>query len=132
VLPYLHPAVGVVVLALLVGVGSLGLRARTLPRRRHELLVRHARLAPIAYALVGLTWLAGVLSTLLLRADLSIATSLHFRSGALIVLLMTGSAISARAMRHGNRTARGIHPWLGAGAILLAAAQVATGLRIMP
>lgn len=119
-------------MVLLVVVGSLGLRARTQPRRRRELLALHARLAPAAYVLVLLVWLAGAASTWALRGDLTFAESLHFRSGTAIALLLTGSALSARAMRRGGATARDLHPWLGAAALLLAAAQAVTGLRIMP
>lgn len=131
-LAYVHPATGVLVLVLLVFVGSLGLRARTRSRRRGELLALHVRLAPLAYALVVLAWLAGAVSTLTLRGDLSFADSLHFRSGSAIALFLTGSALSARAMRRGSAAARALHPWLGAAALLLAAAQVVTGLRILP
>jgi hypothetical protein len=35
-------------------------------------------------------------------------------------------------MQKGNATARDLHPWLGAAAVLLAAAHAVTGLRIMP
>ena len=129
---YVHPALGLLVLGLLVVVGSLGLRGMTPSRKRPELLARHARLAPIAYTLIVLAWLAGAVSTIALRSDLTFAESLHFRSGSAIVLLLTGSALTSRAMRRGGSGARDLHPWLGAAALLLAAAQVATGLGIMP
>jgi hypothetical protein len=67
-----------------------------------------------------------------LRGDMSIASTLHFRIGTSMVLLLTGNALTARLMTRGNRTARDLHPWLGAAAVLLAAAHAATGLRIMP
>ena len=129
---YVHPASGILVLCLLVAAGWLGLRARAGGRRRAELLARHARLAPIAYALVLVTWIAGAVSTLVLRDDMDFAASLHFRSGSAIALFLTGSALSARWMRRGSGNARDLHPWLGAAALLLAAAQAVTGLGIMP
>ena len=128
---YLHPVAGAAVLALLAYVASLGFRLRTARRGRAALAARHARLAPFAYAAVLASWVAGAASTLWLRDDLDFAASLHFRTGAGMAVLLTGSALTARAMR-GGAAARDIHPWLGAAAVLLAAVHVVTGLRIMP
>jgi hypothetical protein len=77
-------------------------------------------------------WLSGLASTLWLRDDLQPGASFHFRTGTVMALLLTGSWLTARAMEQGNRPARAIHPWLGAAAALLAAAQAVTGLRITP
>jgi len=129
---YVHPVVGALALALLVYVAVLGLRLRQSIPRRAEVAARHARLAPWVYGLTLAMWAAGVLSTWALRADLELASSRHFQSGTLLAILLSGSAITARAMQRGNRRARELHPWLGAAATLLAAAQFATGLRITP
>jgi hypothetical protein len=129
---YIHPIFGATVLALLVYVASLGLRLRTVRRGRAELAARHARLAPWAYAGVLLSWVAGLLSTWFLREDLDASSTFHFRVGLLIAVLLTGSALTARWLSRGNKAARELHPWLGAIAALLAAAQAVTGLRIMP
>ena len=131
-LQYVHPVLGVVSLAALVSAGILGLRSRTQLRQRRDLLARHAWLAPLAFTLVGVSWVSGALSSFYLRGDLDFAASLHFRTGTLIVVLMATSAVTSRAMRRGNPSARDLHPWLGAAALLLAAAQAVTGLRIMP
>jgi hypothetical protein len=132
VLAYVHPVIGGAVLLLLVYVGSLGLRMRSRSRQRAGLAARHARLAPLAYVLTLLSWLGGSLSTLGLRHDLDWASTVHFRVGTIIVVFLSGSALTARWMRRGNPTARELHPWFGAGALLLAAAHAVTGLRIMP
>jgi hypothetical protein len=129
---YLHPVVGAAVLALLAYVASLGFRLRTARRGRAALAARHARLAPFAYAAVLASWVGGAASTLWLRDDLDFASTLHFRTGAVMAALLTGSALTARAMGRGSAAARDIHPWLGAAAVLLAAVHVVTGLRIMP
>ena len=130
---YAHPIAGVAVLLLLGYVASLGFRMRGARRGRAALAARHARLAPIAYWTVLATWLLGVGSTLWLREDLETASTLHFRTGCALAVLLTGSALTARPMRRGPAaTAREIHPWLGAAAVLLAAIHVVTGLRIMP
>jgi hypothetical protein len=129
---YLHPITGAATLVLLVYVGSLGLALRTARRGRAELAARHARWARVAYAAVLASWLAGGLSVLLGRADLTLAASLHFRSGTALALLLTGSALTGRAMERGSSNARDWHPWLGAAAVLLAAAHAASGLRLTP
>jgi len=132
VTPYLHPIAGALVLALLGYVAALGFRMRTTRRGRAALAARHARLAPIAYWTVLASWAGGLGSTIWWRDDLGVTSTLHFRTGTAMAVLLTASALSARAMRRGNATAREIHPWLGATAVLLAAAHVVAGLRIMP
>ncbi|HSP97907.1 MAG TPA: DUF4079 family protein [Candidatus Dormibacteraeota bacterium] len=129
---YLHPISGAAVLALLVYVGSLGLKLRTTRRDRAAIAARHARWARVAYIAVLLSWVAGALSVLLGRDDLTFAASLHFRSGTALALLLTGSALTGRAMEHGAEGARDWHPWLGGAAVLLAAAHAASGLRLTP
>lgn len=129
---YLHPISGGLVLLLLVYVGSLGLALRGARRDRAAIARRHARWGRVTYVAVLLSWLAGVLSVLLGRADLSLAASLHFRTGTALALVLTGSALTGRAMERGSASARDWHPWLGAAAVLLAAAHAAAGLRLTP
>jgi len=129
---YLHPILGAAVLLLLGYVASLGFRMRTARRGRAALAARHARLAPIAYGAVLATWMVGAGSTLWLRPDLDFASTLHFRTGCVLAALLTGSALTARALRAGSAAAREIHPWLGAAAVLVSAAHVVSGLRVMP
>jgi len=129
---YLHPIAGAVTLLLLAYVSSLGLKVRTARRDRAPLGARHERWAKLAYWAVLISWLGGVASIALDRDDLRVAGSLHFRSGTLLVLLLSGSALTARAMRRGSADARAWHPWLGAAAVLLAAAHAAAGLRLTP
>lgn len=129
---YLHPITGALVLALLLYVGALGLKLRTARRNRAALAARHARVARGTYVAVLLSWAAGVVSVLFGRDELALATSLHFRSGTLLALLLTASALTARAMDRGHAGARDWHPWFGGAALLLAAAHAATGLRLTP
>ncbi|HVO23611.1 MAG TPA: DUF4079 family protein [Candidatus Margulisiibacteriota bacterium] len=127
-LAYVHPVVAALTAVLLGYVGSLGLRARSDRRHAGQWLARHARLAPLMYGLALISWAAGVLSTWLLRPDLELAASAHFRIGLALVLTLSGGALSSRWM--GRATIRALHPWLGAAAMLLAAAQVFFGLQI--
>ncbi len=129
-LAYVHPVAGAVIVALLGYVGSLGLRARNDRRHAREYLQRHARLGPIMYALMLLSWGGGLLSTWRLRRDLDLAASTHFRIGVAIVIALTAGWLTSRRMRRAE--IRALHPWLGAAAILLAAAQVFFGLQITP
>jgi len=130
VLAYLHPVTAALTVALLGYVGSLGLRARSNRRHTRRHLMRHSRLAPIAYGLVVVTWVGGFLSTWWLRRDLELAASPHFRIGVAIVLALSGGALTSRWME--RPAIRAIHPWFGAAAMLLAAAQVFFGLQITP
>lgn len=130
--PYLHPLTGALTLFALVYVGALGLRLRTGRRDRVALALRHARWAELVYGAVLVNWAAGAATVLFARSDLTAASSLHFRSGTAMALLLSGSAVTARLMHRGNPTAREIHPWLGAAAVLLAAAHAVTGLQLTP
>jgi uncharacterized protein DUF4079 len=121
-LTYLHPV------ALLGYVGSLGLRARSDRRRARLYRQRHAHLAPIIYGLVILNWLAGFVSTWLLRHDLDLGASAHLRIGGALVLALSGGALTSRWID--RSAARAVHPWFGAAAMLLAAAQVFFGLQM--
>jgi len=130
VFAYIHPIIGGLAIALLAYVGSLGLRARNDRHRAPQLLARHARLAPWVYGFILGSWLAGFVSTWWLRHDLELGASPHLRIGAALVVTLSGSALSARWIRRPQM--RAIHPWFGAAAMLLAAAQVFFGLQITP
>ena len=130
-LAYLHPVIGAAVLVLLGYVAILGLRLRRARRGRAVVAAQHAQLAPVVYTLVLVAWATGALSVYALRPDVESGSTFHFRVGSLIALLLTGSALTARWMRT-NAELRDLHPWLGATATLLAAAQVVAGLQLLP
>jgi len=130
ILAYVHPVAGGLTILLLFYVGSLGLRARNDRRRASQLLAQHARLAPWSYALIIASWVGGFLSTWWLRHDLELGASPHLRIGVGLVLALSGGALTSRRMQ--RRDIRAIHPWFGAAAMLLAAAQVFFGLQITP
>lgn len=129
-LPYVHPVSAGLAVALLGYVGSLGLRTRSDPRRAGEHLARHARLAPLMYWCMLVSWVGGFLSTWLLRHDLDLAASVHFRCGVASVATLSAGALTSRWMRRPDF--RAAHPWFGAAAMLLAAAQIFFGLQITP
>jgi hypothetical protein len=129
-LVYAHPVSAALVIVLLGYVGSLALRARSDRRQGRQLLARHARLARISYGMVLAVWAGGLVSTWVLRRDLAVTESGHFRVGGALVIMLSASALSSRWMTRSS--IRAVHPWLGAGAMLLAAAQVFFGLEILP
>ena len=129
-LAYVHPVAGGMTIFLLFYVGSLGLRARNDRRRAREHLARHARLAPWMFAFIAVSWVGGFVSTWQLRHDLELGTSTHLRIGLALLLALAGAGLTSRWMRRPQ--IRAIHPWFGAAAMLLAAAQVFFGLQITP
>jgi hypothetical protein len=129
-LAHLHPIAGAVLIALLLYTGSLGLRARSDRRRARALLTQHVALARILYPLMLVSWVFGLASTWLLRPDLQLWGTVHLRVGVGLVIALSGGWLTARWMHLPQ--VRLIHPWLGAAAMLLAAAQVFFGLQITP
>lgn len=125
----LHPTLALASVAFLAHVASLGLRSRE-RRADRALRERHARRAPIALALVAGNAAAGLLSTWLWRADLTLGRSTHFGVGLAAVALLALAALVARRVPHDPR-ARRIHPLLGAAALLLALLQVFLGLPLL-
>jgi cytochrome bd-type quinol oxidase subunit 2 len=129
---YVHPVLGGVVLVLLLYTASLGIRSRGRTRQRARLLAQHARIAPVAFALVAATWVAGAVSTALLRNDMTLAESTHFRLGSGLLVVLAAGLWTSRAALRGSENAREIHVWLGVAATLLGFAQAFMGLRITP
>jgi hypothetical protein len=129
-LPYVHPILAALTLALLAYTASLSLRARNDRRRRALWLQRHAKIAPWMFAAVAGTWLAGVAITWATRPPAELATSAHFRAGCGLVAVLAAGALSARWMN--VRWVRDVHPWFGVAALLLGAVQVVFGLQLLP
>ena len=94
---YIHPILGTGVVALLLCAASLGLRSRGRGRRRAAMLARHARIAPWCLVAAAATWLAGILSTALLRSDITLADSLHFVTGTALLAVLGASFWSSRS-----------------------------------
>ncbi len=126
---YIHPILAAAVLALFGYVASLGIRSRNDRRGAAGLLRSHARIAPWMYGLVLATWVAGLATTWWFRPERALAASGHFRAAVALAILLSASALSSRWMRH--PAVRSLHPWFGAIALLVAAAQVFLGLQIM-
>ena len=128
VLAFVHPMLALGTLAFIVWVASLGLRSRE--RGGGHLRPRHARWATVAYWLMVANVALGVVSTWMLRADLEVLRSMHFRLGLGIVALLSVAALTSK--RLANDTARLLHPILGLLAVVLAALQVFFGMPLLP
>lgn len=129
-LSYLHPIFAGLTLATLAYVAALGAQIRREPRRSMAARRRHARLAPWVYGAMLASFAGGWISVETLRPESAAPTDTHFRIGLALVVLLTGSTLTAQRLRH--PLARSAHPWLGVAAVLVAAAQVFFGLQIMP
>ena len=127
-LAFTHPACGLLVLAFLGYVASLGLRGRE--RGGAALKPRHARLAPWAYGATLANFLFGLLSTWLWRGDLELAGGMHFWIGTAICVVLGLAALLSRRLP-GDARARRVHPALGMLALLLSALQVFFGLALV-
>ncbi|MCX8071955.1 MAG: DUF4079 family protein [Candidatus Binatia bacterium] len=125
---YAHPLVGGLVLGLLFFVGSLGLRSRSWPKARAVYLRRHALLGPWVCVAVLSAHVSGLGAVWWARDDLVVASSGHFRTGSVLVLLLLLLFMSQPFMHRAE--VRQLHPWIGALALLVAGAHVFFGLQL--
>jgi uncharacterized protein DUF4079 len=128
VVPWLHPALGLAAVAVLVQAARRGLavRRRT-PRAGREL--PHPELARRAWWLVLGNWVLGLLTVWKYRPELDVATSTHFKAGTAVLVLLTLAGVASRWIDADPRVRR-LHPVIGAAALLLAGVQVFLGLQM--
>jgi hypothetical protein len=127
VVPWLHPALGLLAVALLVKAARRGLAVRSGPLPYRHLA--HPTLAFLAWLFVLVNWLLGLLTVRFYRPDLDLAASTHFQAGsALLALLTLAGGLSFWI--YADPRVRRIHPAIGAAALLLAGVQVFLGLQM--
>jgi hypothetical protein len=129
-LVYVHPLLATLGLALLAHTASFAVRARNHRRYRSLFLVRHSFIAPRMYWTIVFVWGSGLVSVWALRPADELATSGHFVVGTAFLAVLTMSAVSSRWMD--DARVRAVHPWIGALALLLSAAQAFFGLQLLP
>lgn len=127
-LVYAHPIFGAAVVGLVFSLGQFGLRARGPARRREDYLRWHVRLGPWVCAAALLAQASGVVAVLWGRTDLTVASSVHFRSGTVLVCLLLVLFFSRPFMHY--PLVRQLHPWVGAFALLVAGAHIFFGLQL--
>jgi len=134
-LAYAHPAWMVVALGLALVALRLGLtlrrarlRGTPAPRGTRRL---HLRVAKLAVAFVLLGFLAGPLSVWGLR-DWTPLSTFHGLVGGVAAVLFAGAAAQGRRLERGDREARTLHAWLGAGALLAGLVAAMAGFDLLP
>ena len=128
---FIHPVVGLAVVALAVHSASCAVRGRSPGPDAAALRARHRRLGPWVLGLVAINWVAGLVTVWFDPRNLDLATSMHFRVGTGLVVLYGTAALISRWIDDDPR-ARAVHPWIGAVALLLSGVQVFLGLQLMP
>ena len=130
VVPWFHPALGLVTVTLALRAARLGLRSREGGRQALGARAAHRALTPWVYGLVVTNWSLGLLTVVLVRPNLEAAASGHFAVGTVILMLFTVAALLSRWVPVDAR-ARTVHPWVGGTALLLMGVQIFLGLQIM-
>lgn len=126
VVPWFHPLVGLVTVALLFRVAQRGLALRQ--GRRQDRRLAHPTLAVLTWLLVLGNWVLGLATVWLVRDDLAVATSTHFQAGTALLVVLTSTGLVS--LRIADPRVRRVHPALGAVALLLAGVQVFLGLQM--
>jgi hypothetical protein len=130
IVPWLHPALGLAAVVLAARTASLGLTVRRGGHAAAGARQRHRALGPWTLRFMLANWALGVVTVWRFRDDLDVLASRHASIGAVIVLLLVGSAVTAKRL-DGDARLRRIHPWFGVGAILAAAVQTFLGLQLV-
>lgn len=127
---WLHPLAGLATVVLAWRLASLGLAMRRGGRRAAGARAAHTRFGPWLVAAVLVSWIGGWLTVWLVRDDLDVGASMHFRLGTAMLVAVVAAALVSQSM---TRTpwARDVHPWLGAIVVLLAGLQVFIGWQLM-
>ena len=126
VVPWLHPALGLLTVGVLVQAAR---RGQALRKRRPWRGTPHPRLGFVAWTLVAGNWILGLLTVRVYRPELDLATSAHFKAGtALLVVLSLAGLVSLRI--DADPRLRRLHPAIGAAALLLAGVQLFLGLQM--
>ena len=126
VVPWLHPALGLAAVALLVHAARRGLEIRRGVRSGRA---AHPKLAARAWWFVAANWVLGLLTVHFFRPDLDLAASTHFQAGTAMLLVLSIAGLSSLWIDADPRMRR-IHPAIGAVALLLAGVQVFLGLQM--
>ena len=127
VVPWLHPATGLLAVALVVKAARRGLAVRHGPLPYRHLA--HPTLAVCAWLFVLGNWVLGLLTVRFYRPELDLAASTHFQAGTALLGLLTLAGVLSLWIYADPRVRR-LHPVVGAAALLLAGIQVFLGLQM--
>lgn len=134
-LAFVHPAWMVTSLVMALATARLGLEIRS--RRSTgravggELRARHLRFGKRTLALVGIGFLGGPLSMVLLR-EREAFDSFHGILGLIVLGLFAWTGWSGRALAAGNRDARDLHRIAAGSSIAAALLSAVAGFILLP
>ena len=128
---WIHPALGITTALLIIWMGLVGINASKRRPAAAKARRLHARVAPWAGLLAGISAIAGTASVYFLRDDLKFAQSWHFRIGWTCALLSLAVYILSRNMRRWRWAPR-LHLYLGLLLLGCAFAVAFLGLDMLP
>lgn len=137
-LAYLHPLWQVCALALALRALVLGLRLRSLRRRRQpaaraELVGRHARAGLVFLAAILVGFAAGPVTMALVRGEPALRSGHAFFAGLTLVPVVTGGWLGWRLWRgRGSPRARDLHAFCMGLGLFLALVAAMLGLDLLP
>lgn len=128
---WLHPVLGITAVLMIFWLGMAGLRSRQ--RDPHAPAARrlHRRFTPVAAALVLLALVFGMGSVWMLREDMQVGQSWHFRAGWVCAALALAAWASSRRL-HQDPRLKSLHPWIGLALMASAATMAALGVGMLP
>jgi hypothetical protein len=130
-LVYVHPALGLVSLCLLVWLATAGFRARHAAPYASGSRRLHRRLGNLVAVLFVLSAGSGLATTVFMRDDLSPATTWHAVAGAAGVALIAALYLLGTQVPR-RRWARRLHPWVGIAALAAGGALFVLGVGLLP
>ena len=125
-----HPLLGGLAVALLARAAGHAVRVRRGGHGARAARARHRAWAAVALGAVAAAWVSGVAAVWLFHEELHATASGHFQVGSAVLGLLGANALLSRRLP-GDATARAVHPWIGATALLLAGLQVFLGLQLL-
>lgn len=128
---WLHPVLGITAVLLVAWMAMAGLRSRQRDPYAPQARRLHRRYAPLAGLLVVLAALAGTTSVGLLRQDMDLGQTWHFRVGWTAATLSVLTWLSSRRIHQQPRLKR-VHPWLGLLLLAACATVALLGLDLLP
>ncbi len=134
-LAFAHPVWMLIAIGTAMATARLGLeiRRRRLAGRRvgSDLRTRHLRLGKRAIVMIGIGFVAGPISMVLLR-DRVAFDSFHGVLGVIGLGLFVWTGWSGRALAGGNREARDIHRIAAASSVATAMLSAVAGFVLLP
>jgi Protein of unknown function (DUF4079) len=128
---FLHPVLGAATIALTLWILSRGLTARSGTRQATAARRVHKKWAPWVFAAMVASGLSGTASTVWLRDDLELGETWHLAVGWTAIGVMGATGLLTRAFTR-NPALRGVHPWIGVVAAVLALIQGFLGFELLP